>query len=57
MEKIRSLTTGISEKLIAIGAMLVAMICISGGATIAKQLFPLWGLSEHQRCVWVLRQL
>ena len=45
MEKIRSLPSETTEKLMAVGAVLVAMTFISGGATIAKQLFPMVGPS------------
>lgn len=43
MEKIRTVASETTERLLAIGAVLIAMICISSGATIAKQLFPLIG--------------
>jgi inner membrane transporter RhtA len=40
MNKLRSLPVETKGRLVAIGAVLIAMICFSVGATIAKELFP-----------------
>jgi inner membrane transporter RhtA len=45
MKKLRSLPVETQGSLIAIGAVVIAMICFSVGATIAKQLFPSVGPS------------